>query len=84
MLRFVCDLPGKEAHRDIPDWLYAETGDGMDYDIDYGRGYCPNYANAVFRKEHHRGRSGATSRKTGAPSSPMWSSAASGTGASGM
>lgn len=54
VLRFVCDLPGKEAHRDIPDWLYAETGDGMDYDIDYGRGYCPNYANAVFRKEHHR------------------------------
>lgn len=54
VLRFVCDLPGEEAHRDIPDWLYAETGDGMDYDIDYGRGYCPNYANAVFRKEHHR------------------------------
>lgn len=54
VLRFVCDLPGKEAHRDIPDWLYAATGDGMDYDIDYGRGYCPNYANAVFRKEHHR------------------------------
>lgn len=54
VLRFVCDLPGKEAHRDIPDWLYAATGDGMDYDIDYGRGYCPNYANAVFREEHHR------------------------------
>lgn len=54
VLRFVCDLPGEEAHRDIPDWLYAETGDGMDYDIDYGRGYCPDYANAVFRKEHHR------------------------------
>ena len=54
VLRFVCDLPGKEAHRDIPDWLYEETGDGMDYDIDYGRGYCPNYANAVFREEHHR------------------------------
>ena len=54
VLRFVCDLPGKEAHRDIPDWLYAETGDGMDYDIDYGRGYCPNSANAVFREEHHR------------------------------
>ena len=54
VLRFVCDLPGEEAHRDIPDWLYAITGDGMDYDIDYGRGYCPNYANAVFREEHHR------------------------------
>lgn len=54
VLRFVCDLPGKEAHRDIPDWLYAATGDGMDYDIDYGRGYCPDYANAVFREEHHR------------------------------
>lgn len=54
VLRFVCDLPRKEAHRDIPDWLYAATGDGMDYDIDYRRGYCPNYANAVFREEHHR------------------------------
>lgn len=54
VLRFVCDLPGAEAHRDIPDWLYAATGDGMDYDIDYGCGYCPNYANAVFREEHHR------------------------------
>lgn len=54
VLRFVCDLPGEEAHRDIPDWLYAMTGDGMDYAIDYGRGYCPDYANAVFRKEHHR------------------------------
>lgn len=54
VLRFVCDLPRKEAHRDIPDWLYAATGDGMDYDIDYGRGYCPDYANAVFREEHHR------------------------------
>lgn len=54
VLRFVCDLPRKEAHRDIPDWLYEETGDGMDYDIDYRRGYCPNYANAVFREEHHR------------------------------
>mgnify|MGYP004622521667 CR=1 FL=1 len=54
VLRFVCDLPGEEAHRDIPDWLYAATGDGMDYDIDYGRGYCPDYANAVFREEHHR------------------------------
>ena len=54
VLRFVCDLPGEEAHRDIPDWLYAVTGDGMDYAIDYGRGYCPDYANAVFRKEHHR------------------------------
>lgn len=54
VLRFVCDLPRKEAHRDIPDWLYAATGDGMDYDIDYGRGYCPDYANTVFREEHHR------------------------------
>ena len=54
VLRFVCDVPGEEAHRDIPDWLYDETGDGMDYDIDYGKGYCPNYANAVFRQEHHR------------------------------
>lgn len=54
VLRFVCDLPGEEVHRDIPDWLYAATGDGVDYAIAYGRGYCPNYTNAVFREEHHR------------------------------
>ena len=54
VLRFVCDVPGEETHLDIPDWLYAQTKDGSWYDTDYGKGYSPNYANAVFRAAHHR------------------------------
>lgn len=47
-----CDLPGDEPHRDIPDWLYEKTKDGKDYDISYGKGYSPNYANRVFIEAH--------------------------------
>ena len=42
VLRFVCDMPGEAAHRDIPDWLYEECG-GQDYDMEYGRGCSPHY-----------------------------------------
>lgn len=52
VLRFVCDIPGTEAHRDIPDWLYAETGDGTAYVSSYGKGYSPNYENAILIAEH--------------------------------
>jgi hypothetical protein len=52
VLRFVCDKPGDKAHRDIPDWLYEKTGDGTDYDTDYGKGYSPNYNNPVFIEAH--------------------------------
>ena len=52
VLRFVCDLPGAEAHMDIPQWLYEITGDGDFYDLGYGVGYSPNYANPVFIKYH--------------------------------
>ena len=54
VLRFVCDAPGDEAHRDIPQWLYDETGDGADYDNAYGKGYAPDYSNATFRAAHAR------------------------------
>ena len=54
VLRFVCDIPGDEAHRDIPQWLYDETGDGADYDNAYGKGYAPDYSNATFRAAHAR------------------------------
>lgn len=52
VLRFVCDVPGDAAHRDIPDWLYAKAGDGTDYDDASGKGYSPDYENAVFIEEH--------------------------------
>ena len=54
VLRFICDVPGNEAHLDIPDWLYAQTGDGSWYDTDYGKGYSPDYTNKIFRAAHHR------------------------------
>lgn len=55
VLRFVCDLPGEEAHRDIPDWLYEKTGgSGTDYDISYGRGYCPDYSDPQFIACHQK------------------------------
>ena len=42
VLRFVCDVPGEEPHRDIPDWLYEQCG-GQDYDTEYGKGCSPRY-----------------------------------------
>lgn len=55
VFRFVCDRPHREAHRDIPDWLYEKTGgDGTDYDMDYGRGYSPNYNNEILIAAHRR------------------------------
>ena len=53
-VRFVCDVPGQESHMDIPDWLYAQTGDGSWYSTDYGKGYSPDYSNATFRAAHRR------------------------------
>lgn len=52
VLRFVCDLPSSEEHMDIPQWLYDKTGDGEFYNIEYGKGYCPNYNNKTFIEEH--------------------------------
>lgn len=52
VFRFVCDYPGVNSHMDIPDWLFEKTGDGVQYDISYGKGYSPNYENEVFIKYH--------------------------------
>ena len=38
VLRFVCDVPGKEKHMDIPKWLYEKTDHaGTWYDVEFGR-----------------------------------------------
>ena len=54
VLRFVCDVPGREKHMDIPRWLYEKTGDGIFYDTDYGMGYAPVYDNPDFLEAHGR------------------------------
>ncbi|MCD8074554.1 MAG: DUF4832 domain-containing protein [Lachnospiraceae bacterium] len=52
VLRFICDIPGEEAHKDIPEWLYQKTRDGSWYDTEYGQGYSPDYENTIFREAH--------------------------------
>lgn len=52
VLRFICDKPGEEEHIDIPAWLYERTRDGAFYDGEYGKGYCPDYGNSLFRERH--------------------------------
>lgn len=53
VLRFVCDYPEDESDRDIPDWLYEETGEqGEWYDIDYGKGFAPDYNHELFIAYH--------------------------------
>lgn len=55
VLRFLCDIPSDEAHRDIPDWLYEKTGgDGTTYNMDYGQGYSPDYRNEIFIACHEK------------------------------
>lgn len=55
VLRFVCDIPGKESHMDIPDWLYEKTGEaGTWYDMEYGRGFAPDYGNETFIQYHEK------------------------------
>ncbi len=52
ILRFILDMPDSVPHRDIPDWLYDLTADGANYDLDYGKGYAPNYANPILIEAH--------------------------------
>lgn len=52
ILRINMDIPGAQAHRDLPDWLHNETKDGIDYNISYGKGYSPNYNNAKLIQYH--------------------------------
>jgi hypothetical protein len=53
VFRFVMDKPGKDAHLDIPDWLYKVIrGDGDEYDTEYGKGFSPDYSNLQLVKYH--------------------------------
>ena len=55
VLRFISDYPQKDGGMEIPDWLYNELdGDGDAYNVAYGSGFSPNYANPVFLENHER------------------------------
>jgi hypothetical protein len=55
ILRLYLDYPGEETHSDIPDWLYNETQkDGKWYNIEYGKGYSPNYNNKYLIQCHEK------------------------------
>ncbi len=54
VLRFMADVPGERAHRDIPDWLYERTGDGNSYTTSVGSGYAPDYENSYLRERHQQ------------------------------
>lgn len=53
VLRFLCDLPSEVRHMDIPDWLYAASGNaGTFYQNSYGSGFSPDYSNAYIQERH--------------------------------
>lgn len=53
ILRVVADSPSDEQHMDIPQWLYDKiNGSGNWYDSEYGKGFSPDYTNAVFQEAH--------------------------------
>ncbi len=55
ILRLNMDFPTKDNHIDIPDWLFKEIGgDGTKYDLDYGKGFSPNYSNEILIKYHEK------------------------------
>lgn len=55
IFRMNMDFPGKEKHKDIPDWLFEEIkGDGTWYELDYGKGFSPNYSNPILILYHQK------------------------------
>lgn len=53
ILRFVCDVPGKEKHMDIPEWLYEKSNHaGTWYDVEFGKGFAPDYNNEQIIQSH--------------------------------
>jgi len=53
ILRINMDYPGGSSHIDMPKWLYDETnGDGQAYDIEWGKGFSPNYNNPKIIAYH--------------------------------
>ncbi|WP_169082079.1 DUF4832 domain-containing protein [Paenibacillus sp. PL91] len=55
VIRVVLDYPREDAHLDIPNWLYLETGKkGVLYDTDYGKGFSPDYNQTSLIRNHEK------------------------------
>lgn len=55
VFRFVMDVPSDEPHMDLPDWLFEKIGGSGDfYDLEYGRGFSPDYADPVLIDFHRK------------------------------
>ncbi|RCW45605.1 DUF4832 domain-containing protein [Paenibacillus prosopidis] len=55
VVRVVLDYPTEDAHMDIPEWLYVETGKkGTSYNTDYGKGFSPDYNEPALISNHKR------------------------------
>lgn len=55
ILRINMDYPGPTPHINIPAWLYEEIkGDGVRYELPYGKGFSPNYSNPKLIFYHRK------------------------------
>ncbi|WP_166242818.1 DUF4832 domain-containing protein [Paenibacillus turpanensis] len=55
VLRLLLDYPRDYSHMDIPDWLYEEIGEsGTWYELEYGKGFSPDYAHPLLIQYHER------------------------------
>lgn len=55
IVRVILDYPQESEHADIPDWLYKEIDEkGVWYDVDFGKGFSPDYNNPVLIENHER------------------------------
>ncbi len=53
IINFCMDVPGAQAHIDVPDWLYeAMDGAGETYETNGLRGFSPDYSAYLLRESH--------------------------------
>ena len=48
VFRLILDEPSDKVHKDVPEWLAKIKGTGAPYSNSYGKGWAPDYNNAVL------------------------------------